>query len=344
MKSMMPGVIGNRKLCEKLGNEIISGTLSHAYIIVGPKGSGKHTLAKNIAAALACKEKHSETSPLPCRRCLNCEKIFGGISPDVYTVGIPADKATIGVDTVRELRFGVLTAPNDTDTKVYIIENADKMTEQAQNAFLLTLEEPPSYVLFLLLCERSEDLLETVRSRAPILRMETLTPEQIEGRLMGEAAMAELKKRSPDEFYETVMSANGVLGTALSLSDPKARGEVLENRRHAEEFTRVLCSRSKGTDLVQVLSSFPKGRTDIADRLGLIVTSLRDLCVLKKSEDAPLCFYYNREQALELSDGCTASFLMGLADECEKARLAILRSANVKLTLLNLVTRGNHGK
>ena len=339
----MPGLLGNRRLARKLGDEILAGSLSHAYIISGPRGSGKHTLALNIAAALACENKSKDSLPLPCGRCLNCEKILGGISPDISVIGLE-DKASIGVDVIRQIRLDTLKAPNDTETKVYIIEDADKMTVQAQNAFLLTLEEPPSYVLFLLLCERPEELLETVRSRAPVLRTEPLSAEQIADRLAQEPQMAQLKKNSPDEFYETVMAADGKLGTALRLANAERRQEVLDARRHAEEFVVAMSRRSAGSDTFDVLSAFPKGRAEISDRLTLIITALRDLCLLKRSEDAPLCFYYSREDALELSDRFTMSALISLTEACESARLAILRSANTKLTLLNLVSRGNYGK
>ncbi|MBQ8388064.1 MAG: hypothetical protein IJX46_03985 [Clostridia bacterium] len=343
MKTIMPGLLGNRRLARKLGDEILAGSLSHAYIISGPRGSGKHTLALNIAAALACENKSKDSLPLPCGRCLNCEKILGGISPDISVIGLE-DKASIGVDVIRQIRLDTLKAPNDTETKVYIIEDADKMTVQAQNAFLLTLEEPPSYVLFLLLCERPEELLETVRSRAPVLRTEPLSAEQIADRLAQEPQMAQLKKNSPDEFYETVMAADGKLGTALRLANAERRQDVLDARRHAEEFVVAMSRRSAGSDTFDVLSAFPKSRAEISDRLTLIITALRDLCLLKRSEDAPLCFYYSREDALELSDRFTVSALISLTEACESARLAILRSANTKLTLLNLVSRGNYGK
>ena len=203
MKKIMPQLVGNRALADKLGNKILSGGMSHAYIIGGPEGSGKHTLAKLIAASIACECKENGELPLPCGKCSACYKILSDISPDVTVIGTE-DRSTIGVEAIRSLRINVLTAPNDLDIKVYIIEDADKMTPQAQNAFLLTLEEPPPYVLFLLLCERPEDLLETVRSRAPTLRTEPISPDEISSFLQGKRETAELFKTAPDEFFETV--------------------------------------------------------------------------------------------------------------------------------------------
>ncbi len=343
MKSIMPKLVGNLSLATRLGSEILSGGMSHAYIIGGSKGSGKHTLARLIAAALACENKHDTDLPLPCELCENCRKILSGISPDVNIIGM-ADRATIGVETVRNLRIDVLTRPNDLDIKVYIIENADKMTPQAQNAFLLTLEEPPPYVLFLLLCERPEDLLETIRSRAPIIRTEPIPPEQIAEHLAKDEAMARLKTNSPNEFFEIVMASSGRIGQALELCDPEKRASVMKARDHARRFITSMSKKPGGSTLIDIIEEFPQSRTELAGRLSLIVTALRDLTLLKKSEDVPLCFYHDRELALELSDSFTVSSLLSLISDCEKAKFSVLHNANIKLTLTNLVIRGNHGK
>lgn len=342
MKPIMPTFIGNRALANKLGSAILSGGISHAYIIGGPAKSGKHTLAYQLAASLACENKDRSDLPLPCGACESCRKILSGISPDVILVG-GGEKATLGVDIVRELRIGVLSYPNDLDVKIYIIENADKMTSQAQNAFLLTLEEPPPYVLFLLLCERPEDMLETIRSRAPIIRTEPLTTEQIEDFLSKSEATSELLRSSPDDFYEIVMASGGRLGEAIELSDADKRARVIECRDHVRSFIASMSRRSSGSEVIDIIEGFPQNRAELSERLSLILTALRDLAVLKKSENAPLCFYHNRDAALELSDRFSMFSLLSLTDSCENARRAILRNANIKLTLYNLVTRGNYG-
>ena len=154
MRQMLDSVIGNSLLKSKLLSDILSDTLSHAYIIEGKKGSGRHTIAYMTAAALVCEKLNDTASPLPCLKCPSCKKILGQKSPDVITV-TREDKATLGVDAIRFLRNDVRVVPNDLDYKIYVIEDADTMTPQAQNAFLLTLEEPPEYVKFFLLCEDS---------------------------------------------------------------------------------------------------------------------------------------------------------------------------------------------
>ena len=147
MRKMLDSIIGNSSLKSKLLSDILSDTLSHAYIIQGKKGSGKHTVAYMTAAALSCEKVSDTNAPVPCLNCPSCKKILQKKSPDVITI-TREDKATIGVDAVRFLRNDVRIVPNDLDYKIYIIEDADTMTTQAQNAFLLTLEEPPKYVKF----------------------------------------------------------------------------------------------------------------------------------------------------------------------------------------------------
>ena len=177
MNNAMPNVVGNEKLRRRLYDDIIAGSISHAYIISGPRGSGKHTVAMSSIAALACENKGEAGYPLPCCECPSCRKILEKKSPDVYT--IEKDGASVKIAQIRELQGGVRYLPNELDHKIYIIEDTHTMTEQAQNALLLTLEEPPSYIIFFLLCESEEKLLETVKSRAPILRTEPISNEKI---------------------------------------------------------------------------------------------------------------------------------------------------------------------
>ena len=162
-----PNIVGNGSLIRRLSRDIAENQLSHAYILEGARGSGRHTLALNAIAAIECSARgeHTAHSPIPCGRCKSCEKILSGKSPDVITIGLAEDRATIGVDAVRALQDDIYTAPNDLSIKAYIIEDADKMTVPAQNAFLLTLEEPPAYVRFILLCENASLLLGYVAQK-----------------------------------------------------------------------------------------------------------------------------------------------------------------------------------
>ena len=226
MKPAFADMVGNEALRERLRDDICADRLSHAYIIEGAEGFGKHMLALRIAAALACENRGMDGLPLPCMECASCRKILSGNSPDVIPIS-RGDKATLGVEAVRLMHTGVCIAPNELDRKCYLIEDAHLMTVQAQNAFLLTLEEPPPYVCFLLLCESTAPLLETVRSRAPTLRLEPIPPDGIREHLLRtEPAAKALEQQAPEELRELIAAAGGSIGRARLLLDPKRRKPI----------------------------------------------------------------------------------------------------------------------
>ena len=144
---IFPSLYGNEPIKNSIGKDILLDTNAHAYILEGPKGSGKHLAARLIASSLLCSNKN-KSGILPCGECLSCKKIAKNLSPDLIWINSEG-KATISVDIIRNVRNGLHIPPNDGDKKIYIIEDADTMTLQAQNAFLLSL--PIRYFLCLLL-------------------------------------------------------------------------------------------------------------------------------------------------------------------------------------------------
>lgn len=337
MKPAFTDVVGNDALRLRLRDDLLSGKLSHAYILEGADGSGKHMLAMRIAAALACEERDDPSKPLPCLTCPSCRKILGGNSPDVITVS-REDKATLGVEAIREIRRDVYVAPNDISAKIYMIEDAHLLTVQAQNALLLTLEEPPAYVLFLLLCRSATPLLETIRSRAPTLRTEPLSPDRIAEhlcRVSTEAAM--LKQTAPSEFSEISVAANGSIGKALSLLDAKSRKPIIARRDMARSFVRLVTSRRNGAETMRFLNGLGQKRDELTEQFSTILFCLRDLLLLKQTETAPLCFFADREEALSLAYEFTTPELLSLCDKVSHACDSLRKNANVRLTLTSLV-------
>ena len=136
-------------------------TLSHAYIVTGPKGEARTAACLRLAMARVC----NAAGRRPCGRCVHCRKAQRGVHPDIRTIAPLPDKKELLVDQIRELVADCAVMPNEAEGKVYIIEDADKMNLRAQNALLKQLEEPPRGVLFLLAVENAGALLPTVRSR-----------------------------------------------------------------------------------------------------------------------------------------------------------------------------------
>ena len=324
-------LIGSEVLRERLATDVSEGKLSHAYIIEGAHGSGKRTLARELCAALACTDR--ESGRIPCGKCLACRKVYEGKCPDVIRIE-RGSKASIGVDDVRFLRADVLTPPNDLDSKIYIIEGADTMTVQAQNALLLTLEEPPSYVLFLLLCESATAMLETIRSRAPKLTLCPVPTDDIRAYLTRtERAFASLPEAEREEI---LMIAGGSIGRAKELLDTKERKPLLSRRELAAAFVKQQIAGKDSAGALSLMAQFGTKREEINPLLNDILTALRDLILLKRTEDAPLCFYPDRQAAAELCDGASMPRLLRLCDKVESCRRRMMRNANVRLSMTSL--------
>ncbi len=339
MKTAFPAIAGNKALKERIAADILGRGMAHAYIIEGADGVGKHTLARYIAAALSCEKRSDDDLPLPCGACPNCRKILSGNSPDVIWIKKDPSKAQMGVDIIRALREDVRLLPNDVDSKVYIIEDAHTMNTQAQNAFLLTLESPPPYVIFLLLCEDSRALLETVRSRAPRLTVERLASEEVERYICRESEKArELKNASPEEFADILTVSGGSIGRALELLSDKER-EPINARRHLAKDLVTALEAPSGKTGAELISRFSQKRDELLLQLEQVRLAVRDLIVAKKSDDGELCFYSSREEAEDMSFAQSTADLMRVFDAVSEAVDMANANGNVRLILFSLAAK-----
>lgn len=335
--SAFSSVLGNEELRARLAADIREGTLSHAYIIEGKKGCGKHTLAREIAAALACEHREDISLPLPCGLCRFCRKIRENKSPDVITISREEGKAQLGVDVIRRLREDVRLLPNDLDIKVYVIEDAHTMNIQAQNAFLLTLEEPPKFVIFFLLADSAAQLLETIKSRAPVIRMRPLDEKTLTENLTStNSDAASLKKDNPEEFDEIIKLSGGYMGQALEMLDEKKRQPRLEARHLAKNFLTEITTRKSGKKAIELLSGFSQKRDELIKQLSEIESAARDLIIAKKCESAELCFFTSEDEAADISFNFKASAIINIINAVGTAKARLSGNSNVRLTLYAL--------
>ncbi len=283
-RQVFPTLIGNERIRALFRNELDGGRIAHAYVLEGPRGSGKHTAARLICSAMLCEKRKSAADPLPCGTCPSCRKILGEHSVDVLTVS-RGTRATLGVEPIRRMRESLWVTPNDGDMKFYLIEDAHLMTAQAQNALLLSLEEPPPYVMILLLCEDASLLLETVRSRAPVLPMERFSPAFTE-----EWLAAGIKNPDREKIVKAAHLAAGSLGAAKSLY--AGGGADLERYEAAGELARILLSGRRSEALV-FGASLPKDRAGLRQILSLARVALRDVVAGKRNGE--LLFYGAKE-------------------------------------------------
>jgi DNA polymerase-3 subunit delta' len=238
-------LLGNEQLKKNLQNSISGGHISHFYLISGPEGSGKHTLARLIAAAAVCEGDHR-----PCCSCNPCRKILSGIHPDFITVDDP-EKKTVSVDLIRQAKADIYVRPNEGKRKIYLLPRAQDMRIEAQNALLKVLEEPPSYGLFLLLTDNPEKLLPTIRSRCVELKL-TALPENV----LRSALTGEFPKADEAAITGAIHRSGGFFGQAKAILS----GD-LELAPQTESFAAAFASGS-ALGLTQVLTPMEKLKRD----------------------------------------------------------------------------------
>lgn len=197
-------LLGNAQLKDNLRRSLKNGHISHFYLISGPEGSGKHTLARLLAAAILCRGDSK-----PCLSCGPCRKVMEGNHPDFITVEDPEHK-NVAVRIVRQFREDVFIRPNESDYKIYFLPQ--ELGIEGQNALLKILEEPPKYGVFILLTDNPQRLLPTVRSRCTELVLRPLDERTLTAALSGEFPSA-----SPRDLAAAVQRSGGFFGQARKL-------------------------------------------------------------------------------------------------------------------------------
>ncbi len=237
------GLLGNERLKDNLRSSIRRGRASHFYLISGPEGSGKRTLASYLSAALLCKGEDA-----PCGSCPACRKVLTNNHPDVITVTDPEHK-NVAVKIVREVRDDVFIRPNEGDKKIYIFPQ--ELGIEGMNALLKVLEEPPSYGVFLLLTDNPEKVLPTIRSRSTELSLNAL-PEPLLRRKLHE----KFPNADDAQLAGAIARSGGYLGQAQKLLES---GSAITPQ--TENFARSFAGRDT-FGLLQVLVPMEKWKRD----------------------------------------------------------------------------------
>ena len=289
-------LLGNDRLKENLTVSLSKGRVSHFYLISGPAGSGKRTLAKLLAAAILCQGRDK-----PCGVCGPCRKTLKNEHPDFITIDDP-EKKTVPVDLIRKARADIYIQPNESDYKIYLFPRAQDMGLPGQNALLKVLEEPPKYGVFILLTDNPEKLLPTVRSRCTELALTSVPEKQMRQHLT-----LKYPKASAEDIAAAIMRSGGWLGQAQELLEG---GEIPPQ---TADFVRSFAARDT-MGLVNVLVPMEKWKRDA------LVDLLTDWQMLL--EDALACragLPSTSPLARELSQGRTAPELMQALKALQKA-------------------------
>ena len=264
-------IIGQEQIKEHLQNALETGKVSHAYIINGEKSSGKEFIAKIFAMALQCEQGGTE----PCNECRSCKQTMSKNQPDIIYVSHEKPN-TISVDDIRaQINNDVAIKPYSSKYKVYIINEAEKMTPQAQNAILKTLEEPPTYAVIMLLVSNVNTLLPTILSRCVVLNMKPVRDALVKKYLMEELEIPDYKAEVCVAF------ARGNVGKAKLL----ASSEEFENVK-AEALS--LLKYIKDMEIQEIVAAIKKineYKLEINDYMDIMSIWYRDVLLFKATND-----------------------------------------------------------
>lgn len=310
-------LLGNETLKEQLSAMLSTNRMSHALILEGAQGSGKGTLAQILARAMVCR---GEAGDKPCGACLPCQKVEGDFHPDVVEIAGGGAAKSFHIDEVRRVRSDVYIRPNEADCKVYILKNVHNMSDGAQNALLKILEEPPSYVFFILTCESSAALLPTIVSRAPVFTM---------GDVAEEEAVALLKERFPEEteaaLRRAVALSDGNVGRmieGLSGDDFREAAALSDNMARAVTAQKEL-------DLFILTAPLQKDKERMRAVLSMLLLIFRDGCMCRSSFEEKIS---GAMETLDiLRSRLTQGQLLDMIEIVERTQSALRAGANQTL-------------
>lgn len=312
MAAMFSALYGNETLKADLQAALASHRLAHAYLVEGPPLCGKHTLCYAIAAALGGAEFS--------------QKILAGNCPDVQVFGLPKDRKTISVELVRQIKESVYLKPVELQCKIYLLEQTECMTLQAQNALLKLLEEPPQNVYFFLLCDSATHLLPTVRSRAPALRLELFSEEKLSRLLLArEEKAAELQRKDPAAFARVLSQSEGRYGEAKRLLDQRKSRALASEAEKTETILSTLAKRDT-VSIVTAISLLSSKREEVLEELQALQNATARLLRQKSLRN---------QMETELT-ALSKSAALSLYEAFSQAFAAIAANGNVTLHLTQL--------
>ncbi len=321
-------IIGNDLIKDQLKSAIKTKAIRHAYMLTGEKGMGKKTLAEAFLLELFCEE--TDDSRRPCLSCPQCKKILSGNHPDV--IYIRHEKpAVISVDEIREQLMDTTDIkPYLGKYKVYVIPDADKMTPQAQNAVLKTLEEPPAYVIILMLVNDDRSLLDTVRSRVIKESLRPLTDnavrEYLQENLGASGEMAEI----------CVAFSKGNLGRAISLYQSDTFADWYQRIMKIIRNLRNMDSTDLRVEIGKLQSECP----DLLEALDLIELWYRDLTMFMVTKDLnALVFKGERKALMNMASLSSYNGVQDVMEGIEVCRERLKAKVNPELSLELLFLR-----
>ncbi len=300
-------IIGHEQIKEHFQQAIENHRVSHAYILTGEAGMGRKSLANAFALTLLCEKGKSE----PCMECHACKQVLSGNHPDLIYVS-HEKPGSIGVDDIRtQINDTILVRPYSSYYKIYIVDEAEKMTQQAQNALLKTIEEPPSYAIILLLTTNQEAFLPTILSRCVQLKLKPLKDFVVKSYLTEHLGVPE----ADADVYAAF--ARGNLGKAISLASSEEfqlmRQEVMHLLKHLKD--------ADISELLDYIRKLKEDSLDIYECLDFMQLWYRDVLLYKVTKDMNLLVFKDEYRAMnEISKNSGYDGLEKILEAIDKAR------------------------
>lgn len=314
-------IVGQEHLREHLENAIKMDKVSHAYIINGEKNAGKEFIAKTFAMALQCENRQGVE---PCGECHSCKQALSGNHPDI--IFITHEKpGSIGVDDIRrQVNNDVAIKPYKGPRKIYIMNEGEKMTVQAQNALLKTLEEPPEYTVLLILAANVDFLLPTILSRCVVLNMKPAKDAQIKKYLMETMEIPDYKADICVAF------ARGNVGKAKLLANSEEFDKVKEEAITLLKYIKEM----ELNEIVAAIKKINEYKFDVNDYMDILSIWYRDVLLFKATHDVNhLIFKEEIQHIRKVADKSAYEGIEKIIDALEKSKQRLNANVNFDLTM-----------
>ena len=313
-------IVGHEQIKEHMQAAIRDKKPFHAYLFQGEEGVGKEALARTFAAGLQCQ---SESTDKPCKECVSCRQMESGNQPDV--IWVTREKASLGVDEIREQLCNTMDIkPFSSPYKIYLVPEAEKMTEAAQNALLKTIEEPPEYGIVILMTSNISALLPTIQSRCLTMEFRPLSTAVVESYVKEHCQVPDYQARASAAF------AQGNLGKAMRYAKSEdfieRKDHIISLLRHVEQMDL--------SEMLAVIKDLGTRKDEVRDYIDLMVLWYRDVLLFKATKDINQLLFQNEASYIS-REASHRSYekIEEILQAFEKAKVRLRANVNFDITM-----------